>query len=267
MRKRRVINRTEVDIILRKYNIKITGKYEINDLGKIDVEGDVNIKYTNLTRLPLKFGRVNGFFNCSNIGLTSLKGAPEQVEYYFACNNNNLSSLKSGPKYVGGTYDCSHNMLQNLKGCATKIGRDLVCKMNKLKSLQGCPKEFFGRFNCSYNRLTDFSGVSEKFEGEMYANSNYLKNIKGFKDFNGTLFLDPTASSINSGDFDYKNMKIEIRLQTKYGHEFMPREVLANSHHANLILKFQRYYEIWSDDELNLDYFQMLIDDIKDGLL
>jgi hypothetical protein len=269
MIKRRVINRIECDTIIKKFNIKISGKYEINDLGKIDVQGDVDIKFKNLNRLPLKFGHIDGNFKCDGVNLQSLKGAPEYVRYNFSCNNNYLTSLEYSPNYVGGTLDCSNNKLSDLKYCSEIVGRDLVCKMNKLKSLNGMPREFWGRLNCSNNQLNDFSGVSERFRGEIYANSNFLKNIKGFKYFDGIIFIDPTASSINTGQERHKNMKIELRLVPKVGYAFMPKPILDNINHIELILKFQRYYDIWSDngdDELHLDNFTGLIEDILDGL-
>lgn len=274
MCKRRIVNRVEVNIIMRKFNISLgLGTYTISSLGVIDVQGCVDIRYSNLTRLPLKFGQINGSFNCGGLALKSLKGAPEYVRYDFSCNNNELTSLKYGPKKVGGSYNCSNNELEDLAGCATEIGRDFSCKFNKIKSLSGCPKDFYGRFNCSHNRLTNFTGAPERFKGQIYANSNYLKNLKGFKQFDGAVFIDPTASSINTGDFNHKKMKIEIRSQSKFGHEFMPREILDNRQHLEIIVKYQIYYDAWTvdlltdDDQLHLDNFKMLIEDIEDGLL
>lgn len=267
MRKKRVINRRECDIIIQKFNVKIGGKYEINSNGEIDVLGDVEVLYSNLTEIPLKFGKIDGNFKCSGLKLKSLKNAPEFVRYNFRCDNNFLTSLKYSPNYVGGTFDCSNNKLSNLNFCPEIVGRDLFCKMNRLKSLKGSPKEFFGRFNCSNNQLTDFSGISDRFKGEIYANCNYLKNLKGFKHFDGIIFIDPSASSINTGEERHEHMKIELRQVSKFGYTFMPQQIL-DTQHLELIVKFQRYYEIWTDhDELNLDYFMILVDDIKDGLL
>lgn len=43
----------------------------------------------------INFGRVTGYFNCSELGLTSLKGAPREVSWDFYCYNNpNLHSLE-----------------------------------------------------------------------------------------------------------------------------------------------------------------------------
>lgn len=270
---RKKISNAEVNIIIRKYKIKLVS-FSINDHGKLDVPGDVEIlRCVDSGYLPLKFGRVSGTFKCSGIELKSLRGAPEHVGYDFVCDSNKLTSLKYGPKYVGGSYYCSNNQLESLKWCANKIGRDLVCKMNKLKSLQGSPRKFRGRFNCSYNLLNNFIGAPENMTGEMYANSNFLKNLKGFKQFIGTLFIDPTASSINTGDSDYKNMKLELRLQSKFGHEFLPSQIIKNHIYLDIIFKYQRHYEIWTnidqelDEILDEEQFTILIEDIKDGLL
>jgi virulence-associated protein VapD len=264
---KRSINRTEVSIIGRKFNISMPN-FSIDHEGCVHVQGDVNIKYMNLNRLPFRFGRVDGNFNCSGINLTSLKGAPAFVQHDFLCASNLLTSLDYGPMYVGGNYDCSSNKLENLNGLATIIGRDLNCKHNKLKTLLGSPKDFFGKFDCSHNQLTDLSGMTERFMGDLYIYANNLKNLKGFKEIDGTVHIDATTRSINTGIIDPKNMKIQIRQHAKHIHDLMPTQITDNQHHMKIVLKYQRYYEVWSDnDELNLDYFQMLIEDIEDGLL
>jgi hypothetical protein len=264
---KRTINRTEVSIISRKYNISMPS-FSINHEGCIDVEGDVNIRYMDLPRIPLTFARVNGSFNCSGIKLKSLKGAPAFVQHDFLCGNNSLASLQYGPMYVGGNYDCSGNKLQNLSGCATIVGRDLNCRNNELKSLFGSPKDFYGKFDCSHNQLTDLSGMTERFMGDLYIYNNNLKNLKGFKEIDGTVFIDPTASSINTGNIDPKKMKIQIRGHSNYGLSFMPYQVLDNQHHLELILKYQRYFLAWTKkNELHSENFQTLIEEIEDGLL
>jgi hypothetical protein len=290
MSQNKILNRIQVGYILKRYHIKITGNYEIRADGLLDVNGSINISGSNLFKIPLKFNRVTGDFICKNNSLKSLRGCPQVVGGAFDCSVNNLESLMGGPVHLGGSYNCSENKLLTLKGCAKQVGRDFLCndnllqnlvgspakidgyfncKFNKLTSLEGSAKDFFGRFNCSYNYLTDFSGISERFRGEIYANSNYLKNIKGFKNFDGIIFIDPTASSINTGEERHKNMKIELRLLPKVGYAFMPQPILDNINHIELILKFQPYYDIWSDDgedELLLDNFTGLIEDILDGL-
>jgi len=50
---------TDIDSICKQYNIK---NYTINSDGSIDVDGNVSL--SNITQLPLKFGKVTGSFNC-----------------------------------------------------------------------------------------------------------------------------------------------------------------------------------------------------------
>jgi hypothetical protein len=288
MGKKRKISREEVNIIIEKYNIDI-GKYTINEQGTIDVDGDVVIRYANLRRLPLRFGIVQGNFNCSGLKLFSLIGAPSYIFRSFICKENNLTSLKHGPKYVGTNYDCSENNLETLDGCAKEVGGNLLCnnnnlvnlkgspaliqgyfncKNNKLKTLTGSPQELNGRFHLSHNLLNNFEGSPKKIWGEIYATSNFLINLKGLSpDFDGRLFLDASTKSINTGQVDYKNMSVELRRESKFGHNFMPSLILTNNCHVDLIVKFQRHYEVWTkDDELDQANFQILMEDIEDGL-
>ena len=59
-----MINKTKnIDLICKKYGIT---NYTINQDGSIDVNGSVNLSRENLTKLPLKFNRVSGYFDCSN---------------------------------------------------------------------------------------------------------------------------------------------------------------------------------------------------------
>ena len=104
----------------------IDGTYTINENGLIDVNGDVRL-IKQVDKLPFKFGKVSGNFNCDNNKLTNLEGCPS---------------------YVGGDFHCSDNQLTSLKGCPNHIVGDFHCLDNKLTSLKGCPKEIKGNFSC-----------------------------------------------------------------------------------------------------------------------
>ena len=102
-------------------------------LGKtVKVTGDVNLSNLGLTKLPINFTEVGG---------------------YFICTFNKLTSLKGGPKEVGGYFWCSENQLTSLEGAPRKVGHDFVCRYNKLTSLKGAPEEVGGNFDCSHNPL------------------------------------------------------------------------------------------------------------------
>lgn len=287
MKQKRTITTEQLQHIVKNYHIQLDN-YNLND-GLIDVEGNVKVCDGRLFKLPLRFGRVSGDFIC-NSKLNTLKGSPYFVGGDFNCNNNELTSLEGGPAYVRGSYHCSENKLITLKGCAREVGRDFLCngnllenligspnkingyfnaKMNRLRTLKGAPKEMFGRFHLSYNRLNDFAGAPEKMWGEIYATSNFLNNLKGLPtDFEGQLFIDASTKSLNTGDVDYKKMDLQLRIINKFGHNFIPPQILDHHIHLPLIMKYQRYYEIWTnDDELDENNFNIFIEDIEDGLL
>ena len=87
----------------------ISGTYNINDDGSIDVGGDVIIRNTNLTKIPFKFRNVRGDFYCYKNQLTSLEGAPNSVGGSFLCSNNQLISLDGAPKMIGYNFYCRDN--------------------------------------------------------------------------------------------------------------------------------------------------------------
>ena len=76
-----------ISLICKQYGIE---NYTINDDGSIDVAGDVDLSFNDLTELPLRFNKVTGRFNCSFNQLTSLKGSPVWVGGSFSCEFNYL---------------------------------------------------------------------------------------------------------------------------------------------------------------------------------
>jgi hypothetical protein len=85
-------------------DMKIT-KYSVDDEGFVNVGGDVDISYKNLTSIPVKFGYVGGDFNCHHNNPTSLQGAPREVGGGFYCSFNKFkaepdrSFIKIGRKF------------------------------------------------------------------------------------------------------------------------------------------------------------------------
>ncbi len=73
----------EIHNICEKYNIT---NYTINPDGSIDVDDGVDLSGKDLIKIPLKFNKVNGWFDCSYNQLTSF-GHPS--------NDVNLLSIQS----------------------------------------------------------------------------------------------------------------------------------------------------------------------------
>jgi hypothetical protein len=113
--------------LCREYRIT---NYTINDDGSIDVDGNVDLSGRGLTKLPLKFRNVSG---------------------YFSCHYNELTSLEGCPSSVGGSFWCHYNKLNSLEGCPSSVGGSFWCHYNKLNSLEGCPRLVGGGFSCLSN--------------------------------------------------------------------------------------------------------------------
>ena len=108
-------NKEDIDSICEEYDIKI---YDINNDGSIDVNDSVYLHSKRLSKLPLKFNRINGYFNCSHNNLTSLEGCPKEVGGYFDCSNNQLVSLEDAPQKVLGDFICDPI---TLRGCPDNL--------------------------------------------------------------------------------------------------------------------------------------------------
>ncbi len=65
-------------------------KWTLTPEGKVDVDGWVTIEEC-LGRIPVKFGRVNGSFECIDNGLTTLENCPDYTTDNFYCEYNNLT--------------------------------------------------------------------------------------------------------------------------------------------------------------------------------
>jgi len=73
------------------------------------------VKYTHITKIPFKFGKVSGDFYCSDNQLTTLKGVPQNVGGDFYCSYNQLTTVEGAPQNVGGNFYYSGNPKLNEK--------------------------------------------------------------------------------------------------------------------------------------------------------
>ena len=79
--------------------------------GLVDVFSDFDCSDQGLTDFKgVKFGVVDGTFDCDKNRLTSLEGAPLKVGGSFYCGSNALTSLEGAPLKDGGSFfDCENN--------------------------------------------------------------------------------------------------------------------------------------------------------------
>ena len=127
------LNEEQIDFL----NRCVTGKWHLNNEGVVNVDDSFYCNDKGISDFKgIKFGKVNGDFDCSY---------------------NNLSSLEGCPKEVVGHFDCSHNKLSSLEFAPERVRSSFYCQNNSLTSLDGAPKEVGGFFYFDYNE-----GVSSK---------------------------------------------------------------------------------------------------------
>ena len=173
------------------------------NLFKIDASG-------NKVGFTIDFGEVKGGFYCSELGLTSLEGAPQTVGGDFDCHRNQLTSLKGAPKEVGGSFDCFKNQLTSLEGAPQKVGGSFYCASNQLTSLEGAPQKVGKGFYCSNNRLTSLEGAPQEVGEYFDCSYNQLTSLEGapqevgitFDCFNNYLTSLEGAPQTIGGNFD-----------------------------------------------------------------
>jgi hypothetical protein len=163
-----VDEKSKIVELCKKYKIE---NYTINDDLSIDVDGDVDLSYLlpvdrgGLTKIPLKFNRVSGYFLCNNNKLKSLFGCPEWVGDDFSCSSNQLTSLEFCPSYVSGDFDCYNNNLTSL------------CYSNNLTTLEYLPKWIGGNIDCRYNKIWSFGGIPDSFRGYIICKGDPIEHI------------------------------------------------------------------------------------------
>ena len=170
-----------------KYKENIFSKLKLNSqTSRYDYDGYLDKDILNAFFISedkdgftINFGKITGEFNCSELGLTSLKGAPTEVGGWFDCSYNQLTSLEGAPQEVGGRFDCSRNQLISLKGAPTEVGGSFDCHNNQLTSLKGAPQTVKNSFYCNGNYLTSLEGAPTEVGYWFDCRSNQLTSLKG----------------------------------------------------------------------------------------
>ena len=122
----------DIDIICKKYGIE---NYTINPDGSIDVDEEVDLYNKNLKKLPLKFNKVNEWFDCSFNQLTTLEGSPVEVNDGFDCSNNKLTSFEFAPKIIRGYFDCDSNNIKTFEYFPRFVKSDFLCDNNPIEEV------------------------------------------------------------------------------------------------------------------------------------
>ena len=166
----KIINESEEKTFADWYGEDLTGQ---------TYEGSINCSDQGITSLKGAPAKVTGDFICISNDLATLEGAPKEVGRDFWCGSKNLTSLKGGPKKVAGSFHCEFSNLTTLEGAPQKVGGDFNCYMSGLTSLEGAPKYVGGDFDCDDNNLTTLEGAPKYVVGDFSCDDNNLRSRKG----------------------------------------------------------------------------------------
>jgi len=186
-----------LDVVLER-----GGRWEINEKGEVDVTGSIFMRAKasrlNLNgKIPVKFGKVIGNFDCSEDGLTTLENCPYVVSGNFYCSFNKLTSLEFMPRGIGGNFDCKNNLLTNLKGMEDVdlggLNATFDCVKNQLTTLEGMTNKLLrsATLLVAGNNLTSFKGLEVLPEiSTLQADENNLTSLEGIpKKINFAIFI------------------------------------------------------------------------------
>ena len=185
----------------------LDNRYQIMDDLTVNVDGNVRLSGYNLSEIPVQFGVVTGYFDCSSNKLTSLKGTPRECQE-FDCSKNQLTTLEHGPRIVHKFYNCSKNNLTTLKGAPEKVYLTFSCQENQLTSLEYL-SEGMQNILCADNQISDMKACPS-LSGNLDMRFNPLPSLKDLPDtIGGSLMIRQTPEKA-------WNLK---ELNTQIGHE------------------------------------------------
>ena len=139
----------EINKICKKL---LNNPWYLNSDGTVDVKMNVILGDQFLDSIPIQFGKVGDYFDCSENKLTPLKGSPYSVGGWFSCSYNKLTTLEFSPKEVGGSFYCYSNNLTSLVGCPKYILGDLSCGKNNIRTFEGIGY-IRDKLYCGYNPI------------------------------------------------------------------------------------------------------------------
>lgn len=171
-----MLNLGEIEKWLKEHSIN---NYVISEDLYVSVQGNVNLnERLNGKKIPIKFDRIEGYFDISNNKLTSLEGCPKTVARDFNCSRNNLISLFDCPTEVGD-FDCSYNQLKTLSYAPKEVRGSFNCSYNELKSIKASPRTIKGHFKCNDNKLVSLEGGPKNIETYFDCSNNIIERLTG----------------------------------------------------------------------------------------
>jgi hypothetical protein len=176
------------------------GKWSMDNLGRIDIEGDFIYQNTDYSSYGFNFGKVTGDFKIPYTRITFLEGMPYEVGGDFEISGNKVGNLIGGPKKVGGDYIANHcgltslqgspeivnnfkisdnEHLSSLKGGPRIVNDSMIVDSCDLQSLKYAPVEVGKEFSAYDNKIESLEGCPKKIGEKLALGLNRIKSLVG----------------------------------------------------------------------------------------
>lgn len=149
--------------------------------GKVTAKSFKMVGHTDMKGLGVQFDKVNGDFELSHNGLTTLKGCPSEVGGKYIIKGKFIKSLSLGPKVVKGDCIISGTEITSLEGAPTEVGGVLSLSLNpKLTSFKGGPTKVGSHVIVEKNALLqNLDGLPEEIGGTLDLKNLRSGSLKG----------------------------------------------------------------------------------------
>jgi len=146
---------------------------------------------------------------------------------------------------VSMNFACSDGGLTTMQGFPKIVGRDFLCNNNTIDSMEGGPHTVNGNYIFQYTDIKNLIGCAHTIGGNFSLYGNFhLTSLYALDDI------------CIGGEITTDGISLPCEITTE-----------DNDAQIKLILKYQRYFEIWNEDfTLNLTNYHVLLDEINDGL-
>lgn len=127
--------------------------YTINKDYSVDVHGNAYLRNAGLTKIPVKFNKIDGKFDCSLNELTSLKNCPNIVNGDFDFEENQITSLEYFPTHIQGKVNGSHNQITDISKIQNMNIKSLDLERNYLTNISPEQYKYTRTNRCPIDRF------------------------------------------------------------------------------------------------------------------
>ena len=146
----------------------------------------------NMSKLPIKFGKVDISFLVTNCGLTTLENCPDIINGSFDCSDNPLTSLIGAPQIVTDHCDMANCGIKSCHGIP-KNAKSYNLKNNEIESLEGLHSNQCEYIDLQGNRLDNLQHCPNTAYLFIQHQKQPIKSLEGIPSGVEYIMIDSTT--------------------------------------------------------------------------